>query len=339
LAVTAFTRAAHLLLADHERKDSAAYNLKMLLGECLALGMARNPRHRQVAQRYLDLEVASATHPVLSAVVVRAYSKLAELDGRLIDMGTLLRVAAQLDAAPLDNETTSLALLLGRVAAKQRGTDRGDLLIKALSMGGAAARIAAIGGISMGEERAQSIFYSSALAALHPPDDSAPRAALASPSRKLQAMLYGIELDQPGLVRRQLDTAKYDLRRDFKIDDLPYGYSWFALRKEPPPDGLQHGPLLGTVVRATVANMENVALRLDASHVVCLTEPRVVDALFDRAGAMLIMTQDDDSPLRQRLTGRRVPYAMVTESRMAELQDGDHVEVEHGLTMRVRSGS
>ena len=58
-------------------------------------------------------------------------------------------------------------MLLGRVAAKLRGNDMGDLLIQVLSEGGAAARIAAIGAISMAEARASSVFYTSAFAALH----------------------------------------------------------------------------------------------------------------------------------------------------------------------------
>ena len=337
LALVAFSRAAQLLLSGNTENHPATYNLRMLLGECLALAVTRNARYRQVAQRYLDLEDPATPDPILGAVVVRAYSKLAELDPALVDMGTLLRVAAQLDASPLNDKKSSLAMLLGRVAAKQRGTERGDLLIKALSTGGAAARIAAIGGITMGEQRASSVFYSGALAALHTTGTPLPSGALEPPSRKLQAMLSGIDLDQPDLVRRHLDNARYDLRRDFGIDDLPYGYSWFALRKEPVPDHLHHGPILGTVARATIANMEELALRVDASHVVCLTEPRVVDALFDRAGAIVIASQADDSPLHHRLTSRAVPYAAVGEGRMAELGDGDHVAVEARRVMRVVS--
>ena len=169
LAVTGFLRAARLLLRDQQRAHPAAYNMQMLLGECVGVAVQRHPRYRQIAQRFLDLQPADSPDPVVAFVVVRAYSKLAEIDPTLIDAGALLRVAALLDSSPpLNNKKASAAMLLGRVAAKLRGNDMGDLLIQVLSEGGAAARIAAIGAISMAEAaRASSAFYTSAFAALH----------------------------------------------------------------------------------------------------------------------------------------------------------------------------
>ena len=338
LALTAFARAGTLALRDNERGHPAAYNATMLLGECLAVAIARSSRFRQVAQRYLDLEDPATEDPVLGFVVVRAYSKLAELDPALIDLGVLLRVAVQLDAAPpWSNKKDSVAMLVGRVAAKLRGTDAGDLLIKALSEGGAAGRTAAIGGISMAEQPASTIFYVSELAAFHK-GHPAPSSTGASqpPSSELLALLFGIDLDQPQTVWQHLAVAKDDLKRFFDIDDLPYGYSWDALRNQPPAAHLHKTPFLGSVARATVSNMEALAMKIDASHVVCLTEPRIVDALFDRAGALLIPLQNEDSPQCRRLAGRAVPFAMLDENQMAELKDGDHIEVEAGL-MRVVS--
>lgn len=329
LALVSFVRAARLLLKDQAREHPAAYNMSMLLGECLAVAVHHHASYRQVAQRYLDLETADSEDPVLAFVVVRAASKLAEFDPALLDLGALLRVAAQLDArAPFNNKKATVAMLLGRVAAKLRGTDLGDLLIQTLSEGGPAARIAAIGAISIGEQQAQPAFYLSELAARHAADTAPRSGALEPPSRKLQALLFGIDLDQPPIVRQQLGIAKDDLRRAFAIEDLPYGYSWFALRRKPPAEHPHRVPFMGTVVKATTVNMEELALQLDASQVVCLTEPRIVDALFDRAGSLLIPLQDESSPQCRRLTGRGVPFAMLNADRMAELKDGDHVEVD-----------
>ena len=282
LALTGFLRAARLLLRDNEQNHPAAYNMKMCLGECLAVAVRRDARYRQIAQRYLDLEAPDSEDPALAFVVARAYSKLAEMDTTLIDFGTLLRVATSLMRAPFNNKKETVAGLLGRIGAKLRGTDSGDLLIQTLSEGGTAARIAAIGSISMGEKRAPPVYYVSELAALHSAH-AGRSGALEPPSRKLQALLFGIELNQPEIVRRHLDIAQDDLRRAFSIDDLPYGYSWFALRSEPPAVHVHGAPFLGTVAKATTANMEEIALRLIASDVVCLTEPRIVEALFDRA--------------------------------------------------------
>jgi hypothetical protein len=148
----------------------------------------------------------------------------------------------------------------------------------------------------------------------------------------LQALLVGIDLDYPE-VRQSLDNAKYDLSRDFGIDDLPYGYAWFALRDEPPADEPHRAPFMGTVAKATADTMEDLALRVDATHVVCLTQPRIVDALFERAGALLILPQEDPSQA-QRLIGRDVPFAVLDADRMAQLDDGDQIVVEPGR-MRV----
>jgi hypothetical protein len=93
---------------------------------------------------------------------------------------------------------------------------------------------------------------------------------------------------------------------------------------------------MGTVAKATAANMEALALEVDASHVVCLTEPRIVDALFDRAGALLVPVQDDRSPQSRRLIGRDVPFAMLDADRMGDLKDGDQIEIEAGLTRIVK---
>ena len=90
--------AEHAAFRDHERDHPAAYNMKMCLGECLAVAVHRHVRYRQVAQRYLDLETVDTEDPVLAFVVARAYSKVAEIDPAFIDLGTLLRVAMRLDA-------------------------------------------------------------------------------------------------------------------------------------------------------------------------------------------------------------------------------------------------
>ena len=337
LALTGFSRAGRLLLRDHERDHPAAYNMKMLLGECLAIAVHHHARYRQVAQRYLDLESADSEDPVLAFVVARAFSKLAAIDPALIDMGALLRVATQLDArAPFNNKKATVAMLLGRIAAKLRGTDLGDLLIQTLGEGGTAARIAAIGGISIGEEQAPSVFYVNELAAMHATRGASRSGALEPPSRKLLALLRGIHLDQPLVVQHQFEIARDDLRRAFGIDDLPYGYTWFALRRAAPAAHLNRAPFIGTVAKATTANMEELALRLNASHVVCLTEPRIVEALFDRAGSLLILLQDESSPQCRRLSSRGVPFAMLDTERMADLKDGDHVEIE-GDRMRIVS--
>jgi len=328
LALAGFSRAGQLLLRDNAHDQPAAYNMKMCLAECLAVAVHQNTRYRQVAQRYLDLEDPNEEDPALSFVVARAYSKLAEMDPMLIDFGTLLRVTMQLDAhPPFNKRKEAVAGLIGRIGAKLRGTDVGDLLIQTLSEGGTGGRIAAIGSISMAEQHAPSVYYLSEFAVLSS-DHRVRTGSFQPPSRKLQALLFGIDLDQPEIMRRHLDIARNDLRRGFSIDDLPYGYTWFALRRAPPALHPHRAPFLGNVAKVTRANMQEIALRINAANIVCFTEPRIVEALFDRVGGVLILLQDENSPQCKRLCGRDVSFAMLDEGRMADLKDGDHVEIE-----------
>jgi hypothetical protein len=331
-ALVGFMHAARRLVHEHAEDHPTAYNMQMLLGDCLGAAVHRHPRYRQLAHRFLDLQPATGADPVLAFVVARAASKLAEIDPALIDGGVLLRVARQLDAVPpLNNRKAVVARQLGRMAAKLRGSDAGDLLIQVLSEGGAAARMAAIGGITMCEDRSPPAFYLSELEALHAARPPRTSAAGARPSRKLLARLFAIELDQPPVVAEMLRNGVEDLKRDFGVKDLPYGYSWFQLRRAAAPASAHLAPFMGTVAMATLANMEELALRVDAAHVVCLTQPRIVDALFERACALLVAAQEADSPQCRRLAGRGVPFATLEPDRLAALSDGDTVEVEADL--------
>ena len=74
----------------------------------------------------------------------------------------------------------------------------------------------------------------------------------------------------------------------------------------------------------------------NSSHVVCLTKSRIVEALFERAGSLLIPLDDENSPKCQRLRSRDVPFAMLGGEQIADIKDGDRVEVESDL-MRVVS--
>jgi hypothetical protein len=105
-----------------------SYGMKMLLGEILAAAVLKNERYRQLVPRYLAQEPGDALHPVLSFAVLRSSSKLAEIDGRLVDPSAVWAALAKLDGVtPLVLDRKAAATLGGRVAAKLRGTGLGDL--------------------------------------------------------------------------------------------------------------------------------------------------------------------------------------------------------------------
>lgn len=333
LAVTGFTGAADRLLDLGSRGDDRAYNMKMLLGECLAAALLRSDRYRQVAHNLIDKESRSHSDPMLWFAVVRAFSKLAEIDVRKIDASVLLRLASRLDLERRPSgPKQAIAMLLGRLAGKLRGSAEGDLLINTLSGGGTASRIAAIGATSYDGSRSAPMYYLSEIEVLSS-EAVAIGPEMEGPSRKLLALLFGIDLDQEPIVRHQLELAKVDLRKSYGIEDFPYGHSWPNLRPGTPPIHCFNAPFMGRVRRAAPGDMVEVATFTTPTDVACFTRLRVVDALFDHCGAFLIPEQDTDSPQCGRLRGRGVPFAILDAGTLEKLTDGDHVVVSDGRLM------
>ena len=86
---------------------------------------------------------------------------------------------------------------------------------------------------------------------------------------------------------------------------------------------------MGIVVKATLDNMiKTGGKKNNPSTVACLTEPRIIEALFQNCGAFLIPEQNADSHRCRRLRGRGVPFAMLTRETMALVEDGDAVVVD-----------
>jgi hypothetical protein len=332
VAVAAFTRAADHLLRVHADGSGAAYNGKMLLGECLAAALHRSSGYRQVAQRFLDLAATVPGGPILLFVVARAYSKLAELDTALVDASVLLRAVSQLDAVEqAGNELRAIETLIGRVIGKLRDTAAGELLIKILTGRGRASRIVAAGAISLSYEKSGPVFYLSELERLEQQRGQEQVSPAGPPSRRLLGELFGLTIDQDPSVQRALQLARSDIEQAFPGTDFPYGLFWFIRREVIDPAGLHNAPFTGTIARATLKNMVDLSGRVGVSTVATLTEPRIVDSLFDGCGALLILQQDPGSPQCRRLRDRGVPFAMLTAEVMGSLADGDHVVVDRQM--------
>ena len=60
--------------------------------------------------------------------------------------------------------------------------------------------------------------------------------------------------------------------------------------KSPQPESapvvtsLVNGPIVGRITLVTLASMESLADKLGSADIACLTEPRIVDALFEQPG-------------------------------------------------------
>jgi len=325
LALQAFHEAGDCML---KLNPGDSYGMKMLLGEILAAAVLKDEKYRQIAPRYLAQEPDDALHPVLSFAVLRSASKLAEIDGRLVDPSGVWSALVKLDGVGrLFLERKAAAVLGGRVVAKLRGSDLGDLLIRVLTTGGQASQIGAIGGITMAEERAEPVFYLPELEEIAR-KRSVPSAPSLPPSQRLVALLDKIARDESDFVRQALETGIADLQRDFGDQRSACHDRWQLLREESPAPLIKNGPIIGIVRRITAANMEEVAPELRVVDIACLTEPRIVDALLDQSGAFIIEEQDLESPLCRRLIGRDRRFAMLERRRLDALTDGDHIALE-----------
>lgn len=328
LALQAFDQAGDCML---KLNAGDSYGMKMLLGEILAAAVLKNEKYRQIAPRYLAQEPDDELHPDLSFAVLRSSSKLAEIDGRLVDPSAVWSALVKLDGVGrLFLERKAAAVLGGRVVAKMRGSDLGDLLIRVLTTGGQASQIGAIGGITMAEERAEPVFYLPELEEMAR-KKSVPSAPSLPPSQRLVALLDRIA-HESDFVRQALDNGIADLQRDFGDQRSASNDHWQLLREESPAPLINNGPITGIVRRITAANMEEIAPELRVVDIACLTEPRIVDALLDQCGAFIIEAQDIESPLCRRLIGRDRRFAMLERRRLDALTDSDHIALEPRCT-------
>ena len=203
LALQAFDQAGDCML---KLNPNDSYRMKMLLGEILAAAVLKNEKYRQIAPRYLAQEPDDELHPDLSFAVLRSSSKLAEIDGRLVDPSAVWSALVKLDGVGrLFLERKAAAILGARVVGKMRGSDLGDLLIHVLTTGGQASQIGAIGGITMAEERSEPVFYLRELEEIAR-KKSVPSAPSVPPSQRLVALLDRIARDESDFVRQVLDN-------------------------------------------------------------------------------------------------------------------------------------
>jgi hypothetical protein len=195
--------------------------------------------------------------------------------------------------------------------------------------------VAAIGGISLSYHRGAPVFYLSELERIHERRAAEQELVRDAPSKRMLALLFGVDLGQHEDVGAAQRLAKQDIEHDFPGTDFPYAHSWLGLRERIPITNLSRAPFMGTVVKATLGNMVELSTKVGVSKIACLTEPRIVDALFRDCGALLILEQDSDSHQCRRLRGRGVPYGMLSPKATAILSDGD---VSHPLESISRSG-
>lgn len=348
-ALVGFDRVGQLVA---ELDSSEGYGVKMVLGELLALAALGQSAYGQVAARYVRRGLRTQTRPSfltlrnralrgasgppsttnLLLAVARAGSKIAEIDPSRVDLSTMAGVLRSLDERPtLSADEVTVAMMVGRLLGKLRGSALVQLLIHTVvRWGGEASHIAAAGAISTSFEAEDSLYYfTSELAELA--RDLEGR-AVPPPTKSIARLLLdpASEMHMRPSVHRLVGVGREDFIRNFG-SDWPLGTGlWPALKHAPVPITLTNGPLVGTVRLVTRANMERVAEDLGPTEIACLTEPRIVDALLATASGYLIRREEEEGPLGRRLRNRGARFATFEESTLARFQEGTLVALWPG---------
>jgi hypothetical protein len=92
------------------------------------------------------------------------------------------------------------------------------------------------------------------------------------------------------------------------------------------------------VARITRANMESYADTLGPTDIACLTEPRIVDALFEGVSGYLIAHDEPAKPLGIRLQGRTARFATYATDTIQQLEDDAVIALWPGSTDDAATG-
>jgi TIR domain len=338
-ALAGFDRVGQLI---GEMDGSEGYNERMILGEFLAVAVLRNAAYAQVAASFVRKDIRSEARPSfltmrnralrgkagppsttnLLFAVARSGSKLAEIDPSRVDLSTMAAVLHRLDRRPvLSQQEKVVAIMVGRTLGKLRSTVLVDALLYALvAWGSDASHVAAAAAISTTfDDHDPVVFYTEELKRLTAGSKAPP---IRPPMPRIARLLFDPSTRLAGNTR-----VAEEVRRSRDDFDRAFGAYrangiWPEIADAPPVTKLENGPLVGTLRRVSLGNMESFADSLGPTDIACLTEPRIVDALFDGAGGYLIDEQQADEPLGNRLRLRNARFATCGKDIMDRFEDG-----------------
>lgn len=339
LALAGFDRVGQLIA---EMDAAEGYSMKMVLGEFLAVAALRHPSYAQVAAAFVNRDFQSETRPSLLTVrnralhgkagppsitnllfaVARSGSKLAEIDPARVDLSTMAAVLRRLDQRTvIGPQEKTVAIMVGRLLGKLRNTALVDALLHALAAwGGDASHVAAVAAISTAfDVHDPVVFYTDELRRLAVDSEATP---VSPPSARIARLLLdpSTRLGGNERIAEDIRRSREDFARAFGSG--PSIGNWSELSAAPPAVKLENGPLIGTLRRVTLTNMEALANRLGPTDIACLTEPRIVDALLGGAGGFIIDDQQAHAPLGGRLRGRGVRFATYNQDILGQFEDG-----------------
>lgn len=291
------------------------YNGSMIIGECLAVLLCKNPRAHRLMQKCDE-----RTHWTARFAAARAQSKVAEIQADQVDCSSLIRYAAELDKKRwLSIHDESVLGMITRAAGKISDTRVGQDLIVALAAGGAASRRAAGGAMSIDPSSPGSWHTLSAMQALK-------RREIRNepPPLELIAMLGGLLRDQDRDVVAHAEQGAARIQRTWPAIrmDAPLAQTKSLMQPVVPIENGRMLPFSGRIEKVSAKNIDAKGRDLLPQTIYCLTEQRLPDIYFFGASGILILPQGSLSHQCIRLMNAGIPFAMVTPQAMDELPEG-----------------
>jgi hypothetical protein len=291
------------------------YTGSMIIGECEAALLCRNPRTHQLMQKCDE-----RTHWTARLAAARAQSKVAEIQADQVDCSSLIRYAAELDKKSRLGRTDENVLgMITRAAGKISDTKIGQDLIVALAAGGTASRRAAGGAMSIDPSSPGSWYTLSAMQALErrevPKDPPPPT---------LIAMLDGLLRDQDREVVADAEMGAERIKKTWPAIQraAPASLAEKFTRPAIPITNGRMLPFSGQIEKVSSKNIDAKRRDLRAQAIYCLTEEGLPDVPFFGASGILILPRGGLSHQCMRLMNAQVPFAMATPQAMEELPEG-----------------
>jgi TIR domain len=307
--------------------DRQAYDSTLLVAECLAALLVISATYSRLPQRWMERD-----HWTASLVIIRAYSKIAEIDASAVDTSALLHTASTLDTK--SSKFKTLQTHIARAVGKMGDTPQGQKLINDLSNGNATERWVAVGAILMKPLNPGPIYFLSALKEadkriVHEqkiPEQyvSIIRNLLRDPDSDVKRMAVIVANEQPEL--KPLLTAE---RRPIESNNRTREFRLF------PKSGYLL-PFSGLLLKATAENMSAYAKHNLTDTIVYISSHEVLESYFYGASGLLLYDQGMLTHLCVRLYGARVPFVLMESDIIDDIPEGSYLVVREGVvTVRV----
>jgi hypothetical protein len=328
---------------EEDKRDY--YDALMIAAECLAALLLDSVKYDGLAQKcYMRDDVAG------KMVVVRAYSKVAEIAPGLVNTSGLLHCSIELDGrVNLTTEEEVLKVHISRAVGKIRNTEDGQELAEALARRGPVSRWIVAWAIGTDYSHSSGPIYHLTVTKerdKHPTFND-------PPTPRLLKILAKLSKDSDATLRKEVRHVKSLLHNSWP-ELAPTYNEYEMLAEKSDEDGDEESassnvnqgisrvridltysygtPFGGRFLTATKTNWEALLRNLKSGTVVFIKDPReVLEVCFSGASGLLFYNphgRAETSHQSTRLVGAGIPFADLKT--IPNIPDGTFVMVDEG---------